>query len=69
MPIPWEGKCDAGSRTWTGNNLYAGSTKSDYLAFPMSSAEDTDNMQDALTLLKGLELLGLTDKVLGRRRK
>jgi hypothetical protein len=46
-----------------------GSSKNDYLAFPTMSAEETGYMQDAFTLLKGLELMGLTDKVLGRRRR
>lgn len=46
-----------------------GSSKNDYLAFPTVSADETGYMQDAFTLLKGLELLNLTDKVLGRRRK
>lgn len=46
-----------------------GSSKNDYLAFPTVNAEETGYMQDAFTLLKGLELMGLTDKVLGRRRR
>ncbi len=46
-----------------------GSNKNDYLAFPTVSADETGYMQDAFTLLKGLELLGITDKVLGRRKK
>jgi hypothetical protein len=46
-----------------------GSNKGDYRAYPTVSADETGYMQDALTLLKGLELMGLTDKVLGRRRK
>jgi len=45
-----------------------GSNKNDYLAFPTVNADETGYMQDAFTLLKGLELLGLTDSVLGRRR-
>lgn len=45
-----------------------GSSRSDYLAFPTVSAEETGYMQDAFTLLKGLELLGITDKVLRRRK-
>ncbi|MFZ3068755.1 MAG: hypothetical protein WA052_00360 [Microgenomates group bacterium] len=46
-----------------------GSSKADYLAFPTVSADETGYMQDAFTLFKGLELMGLTDKVLGRRRR
>lgn len=46
-----------------------GSSKDDYLAFPTVNADETGYMQDAFTLLKGLELLGITDKVLGRRRR
>lgn len=45
-----------------------GSSRSDYLAYPTVSAEETGYMQDAFTLLRGLEILGITDKVLGRRR-
>jgi hypothetical protein len=46
-----------------------GSNKNDYLAFPTVNADETGYMQDAFTLLKGLEILGLTEKVLGRRRR
>lgn len=46
-----------------------GSNKTDYLAFPTVSADETGYMQDAFTLFRGLELMGLTDKVLGRRRR
>lgn len=46
-----------------------GSNKADYLAFPTVSADETGYMQDAFTLFRGLELMGLTDKVLGRRRR
>ena len=46
-----------------------GSSKTDYLAFPTVSADETGYMQDAFTLFRGLELMGLTDKVLGRRRR
>lgn len=49
-----------------------GSTRNDYLAFPTVSAEETENMKDALTLLKGLEILertnpGIMAKVLKRK--
>jgi len=44
-----------------------GSNKADYLAFPTVSADETGYMQDAFTLLKGLEILGLTDQVLSRK--
>lgn len=43
-----------------------GANKSDYLAFPTVNADETGYMQDALTLLKGLEILGLREAVLGR---
>lgn len=46
-----------------------GNNKKDYMAFPTVSADETEYMQDAFTLLRGLELLGLTDKVLGRKRR
>jgi hypothetical protein len=46
-----------------------GSNKKDYLAFPTVNADETGYMQDAFTLLKGLEIMGLTEKVLGRRRR
>lgn len=46
-----------------------GNSKSDYLAFPTVDAEETGYMQDAFTLMKGLEIMGLTEQVLGRRRK
>jgi len=46
-----------------------GSSKNDYFAYPTVSAEETGYLQDAFTLYKGLELMGLTDKVLGRHRR
>ncbi len=44
-----------------------GNSAADYLAFPTVDASETKYMQDALTLLKGLEILGLTDQVLGKK--
>jgi len=44
-----------------------GSDKSKYLAFPTVSADETEYMQDAYTLLYGLEILGLTEQVLGKK--
>jgi hypothetical protein len=49
-----------------------GNNKSDYLAFPTVNADETQYMKDALTLLKGLEILekdypGITKKVLGKK--
>ena len=44
-----------------------GSDKSKYLAFPTVSADETEYMQDAFTLLQGLEILGLTESVLGKK--
>jgi hypothetical protein len=46
-----------------------GSNRFEYDAFPMSSAEDAGYMKDALTMKMGLDVLGLTDKVMGRRRR
>jgi hypothetical protein len=43
-----------------------GSSKGEYLAFQTVSADETEYMQDAVTLLKGLEILGLTEQVLKR---
>ena len=40
-----------------------------YFAYPTVDADHTRYMQDAFTLMKGLEILGITDKVLGRRRR
>lgn len=44
-----------------------GKNNADYMAFPTVDAAETQYMQDALTLLKGLEILGLTDKVLKKK--
>ncbi len=44
-----------------------GNSMADYLAFPTVDASETKYMQDALTLLKGLEILGMTDQVLGKK--
>lgn len=46
-----------------------GKNKSDYLAFPTVDEEETGYMQDAFTLMKGLEIMGLTEQVLGRKRR
>ena len=43
-----------------------GKTQADYLAFPAANADEAGYMHDALMLLKGLEIMGLTDKVLKR---
>lgn len=40
----------------------------DYSAFPTVSAEETEYMHDALMLLKGLEILGIKDRVMKRGR-
>ncbi len=45
-----------------------GKTQADYLAFPTVNREETDYMHDALTLLQGLEILGLTDQVLKKAK-
>ena len=39
-----------------------------YMAYPTVNADETGYMQDAFTLKEGLRLLGITNKVLGRRR-
>jgi hypothetical protein len=44
-----------------------GSKKSDYKAFPTVSEDETGNLHDALTLMRGLEILGLTEQVLGKK--
>lgn len=44
-----------------------GATKNEYMAFPTVNEDETGYMQDALTLLKGLEILGLTEQVLGKK--
>ncbi|HSV94900.1 MAG TPA: hypothetical protein VLH94_02955 [Spirochaetia bacterium] len=46
-----------------------GSSKQDYLAFPTVSADETGYMQDAFTLMRGLEIMGLTNQVLGRKKR
>jgi len=45
-----------------------GKSQSDYLAFPTVNRDETAFMHDALTLLRGLEILGLTDQVLKRKK-
>src|SRR3989339_792448 len=45
-----------------------GKTQDDYLAFPTVSREETEYMHDALMLLKGLEIMGLKEKVLGKKK-
>ncbi|HBC45372.1 MAG: hypothetical protein UX08_C0027G0005 [Candidatus Collierbacteria bacterium GW2011_GWB1_45_35] len=40
-----------------------------YFAYPTVDADETGYMQKAFTLMTGVELLGLTDQVMGRRRK
>jgi|GEM_PF-1479212 hypothetical protein len=46
-----------------------GNSKKDYMAYPTVSAEETGYMQDALTLLKGLEIMGLTESVLPSKKR
>ncbi|EKD53403.1 MAG: hypothetical protein ACD_61C00049G0002 [uncultured bacterium] len=45
-----------------------GKTQEEYLAFPTVSREETEYKHDALMLLKGLEILGLKEKVLGKKK-
>lgn len=47
--------------------IMPGVRQEDFMAFPTVNADETEYMHDALLLLKGLEILGLTDKVLKRR--
>lgn len=44
-----------------------GKSKQDYKAFPTVSADETEYTHDALKLLVGLDLMGLTDKVLRKK--
>lgn len=44
-----------------------GKNPADYLAIPTVSAEETEYMHDALLLLRGLEILNLTEKVLRKK--
>lgn len=46
-----------------------GSVQDEFLQFPTINREETEYMHDALMLLKGLELMGLTDKVLLKKSK
>ncbi len=46
-----------------------GSTPTDYLAFPTLDVNQTETLQDALLLHKGLEILGLTDKVMKKSKR
>lgn len=45
-----------------------GNSPADYMAFPTVDADQTEYLGDALTLLQGLKLMGLTDKVLKRSK-
>ncbi len=44
-----------------------GKSQADFMAFPTVNADESKYMHEALMLLKGLEILGLTDKVLKRK--
>lgn len=45
-----------------------GASQADFMAFPTVNADETKYMHEALMLLKGLDILGLTEKVLGKKR-
>ena len=45
-----------------------GTSKKDYMAFPTVNTDETGYLQDALTLLRGLEILGLTEQVMKRKK-
>jgi hypothetical protein len=38
------------------------------MAFPTVNADETGYLLDALTLLRGLEILGLTEQVMKRKK-
>ncbi len=44
-----------------------GKNQADYLAFPTTNADESEYLHDALMLLQGLGILGLTEKVLKRK--
>ena len=44
-----------------------GKNQEDYLAFPTANADESEYLHDALMLLQGLEILGLTNKVLKKK--
>lgn len=44
-----------------------GKNKKDYMAFPTVNAAESEDLHDALMLLRGLEILGLKEKVLKRK--
>jgi hypothetical protein len=46
-----------------------GSNASEYMAFPTVDKDETEYMYDALTLLQGLSILGLTESVLGKKKR
>jgi len=46
-----------------------GKTQNDYLAFPTVNADETAYIHDALMLLKGLEVMSLTDAVMKKKGK
>jgi len=62
-----KGNVKPGAKPGQGVILVPGNNQTDYLAFPAADADEIEYMHDALLLLKGLEVLGLTDKVLKRR--
>lgn len=46
-----------------------GKMQSDYNAFPTATMEETEYTEDALKIMVGLEIMGLTDKVMRRSRR
>lgn len=44
-----------------------GSSAADYLAYPTINASETEYLHDALTLLEGLKILGLTESVMKKK--
>lgn len=62
-----KGNVRPGAQPGQGVILVPGVNQMDNLAFPTTNADETEYMHEALLLLKGLEILGLTDKVLKRR--
>jgi len=45
-----------------------GKGPADYLTFPTVSVGETEYMHDALMLLRGLEIMGIAEKVLGKKK-
>ena len=61
------GNTSPGAEPGQGIILMPGMTQADYLAFPTRNSQQTQELYTALTLLKGLEQLGISpEDILGR---